>query len=270
MKLCEVGKINYLTWKRNFKCSKFEDLKNEVLKDIDETCQTMERELKEWRELINGKRYDCYSLNHFTVKQILHLRKDLARACTGRVAVDKLQFQTFMLLETVKKSVDPLFLADVLEKIVTESSIFLTKEREQQYFANDFEDKSIFNRRVKEEIDSIQPTRRKNYIETFTEAKERLENMFINVNTDNYLLAALHHCGRRATEDELVCWVVSHQNDDEETVMASCAEARENPRFSDLVEEVLELECQTINDDEELLTTHERYCIAVLMFFKLV
>ena len=266
VQLCEVGEINYLKWKRNFQCSKIEGQRDEMLRDIDETCEKMESELKKWKVTVNNKRQECYFLNHFTMKQILNLRNDLAKACTGQVAVDKLPLQTFMLLETINKSINPLKLADVLKTMIPGNLISSTEEGlkdGQKYFKDDTEGESILDENLEEEIDVTPPRKRRraNSIDTFTGAKETLESMSMDINTDDYLLAALHECDRRATKDELVAWVVSHENDDEETIMTSCEEAKKNPHLSDLVTEVFGPECQTTNDEEELpesTKAHER------------
>jgi hypothetical protein len=266
LQLCEVGEINYLTWKTKFRCSKNEGCREELLKNIDETCETMENDLKQWKETIDGKRHECYSLNHFTMKQILNLRKELAKACIGQVPVDELPLQTFMLLETVNKTIDPLLLANVLRIMVTENSIKLTEEGfkgEQKYFVSDTKSEKILMENVEEEMDVIKPIlrRRKNSLETLTGAKETLESMSMTINTEDYLLAALQDSGRRATKDDLIMWVVSHENDEEETVMMLCEEAKKNPRLSDLVKDVFGPECQAVNDEETFLrntTANER------------
>ena len=266
MELCEVGEINYLTWKRKFECSKIQGRRDEMLKDINDTCEIMEGELEEWKETVNNKRHGCYSLNHFTMKQILNLRKDLANACTGQKAVNELPLKTFMLLETVNKSIDPLYLANVLRTMIPDNSIYLTEDGfkdEKKYFENKEEDEIILEEDVDEEMAILQPSsrRRANSIDTFTDAKETLESMSMDINTDDYLLAALQECGRRATKDELVFWVVSHEYDDEETIMTSCKEAKKNPHLLDLVKEVFPLEDATENNDEELpnsTSAHER------------
>ena len=143
--------------------------------------------------------------------------------------------------------------------------------KEQKYFANDMEDESITEEKAEYEIDEIQPSNRgrANSIDTFISAKEALESMSMDINTDDYLLAALQDCGRRATKDELVAWVVSHEIDDEETVMTLCEEAKNDPHLSDLLKEVFGLECQIATDEEEFLNSkaaQERYCTVVLNF----
>ena len=274
--LCDVGEIKYLVWKEEFKCSKDEYAGKKLLNNINETCDTMENELKLWKETINAKRQNCYFLNHFTMKQILNLRKELANAGTGQVAVDQLPLQTFILLETVNESVDPLLLADVLKTMIPDNSIFLTEEcfkDGQKYFANDVEGESILEENVEDEIGvthSSQLGFQMNSFDTYISAKEALESMSsMEINTEDYLLAAFQDCGGSATIDELVAWVVSHENDDEETVMTLCEEAKNDPHLSDLVKEVFGLECQITIGEEEFLnseTEQKRYCIAVLKF----
>ena len=240
LQLREIGEINYLIWESQFPN---EGCREELLKNIDETCETMENELKQWKETINGKRRQCYSLNHFTMKQILNLRKELAKACIGQVPVNELPLQTFMLLETVNKTIDPLLLANVLRSMIPENSIKLTEEGfkdEQKYFVSDTEGVKFLMENVEEEVDVIQPIMptRKNSLETLTSAKETLESMSMTINTEDYLLAALQDSGRRATKDVLIAWVVSHENDEEKTVMRLCEKAKKNMRFYDLVKDV--------------------------------
>ncbi len=255
LQLCEVGEINYLTWKREFQCSKNEGNRDELLNNINETCKAMEKDLQQWKNTINGKRHECYSLNHFTMKQILNLRKELANACIGQVAVDELPLQTFVLLETVNQAIDHLLLANVLTTVITDNSVFVSEEGfedEQKYFADDTEGESILEENVEEEIDVVQPNmrRRVNSLDTLNSAKDALEVMSMSINTEDYLLAALQVCGRRATKDELVAWVVSHENDDEEYVMMQCEEAKKNLLLSDLVQDVFALDFQSVNDEE--------------------
>ncbi len=267
LQLCEVGEINYLTWKRKFQCSKNEGRREELLNNMNETCKTMEKYLKTWKEKINDKRHECYSLNHFTMKQILNLRKELANACIGQLAVDELPLQTFVLLETVNQAIDPLLLANVLTTMITDNSIFLSEEGfedEQKYFADDTEGGSILEETVEEDllIDLIQPNKRRrvNSLDTLISAKDAVEVMSMSINTEDYLLAALQVCGRRATKDELVAWVVSHEEDDEESVIMLCEEAKKNPRLSDLVQDVFGPELQTANNEQAFLnnTAHKR------------
>ena len=263
MQLCEVGEIDYMTWKRKFQCSKKEGRREKLLNDINECCEQMEGDLKKWRETIDGKRRECYSLNHFTMKQILNLRKELAKTCTGKIAIDELPLQTFMLLETVNKDVNPILLADVLKDLIAENSIFMTENGftdEQKYFEDDqiFEEflgENIFEEDLEEpleeDVHSISPNtqRRKNSIESFNTAKDTLESMG---KSEEYAVAAVQNCGRHATEDQLVAWVFSDECD-EENVAELCEQAKANPHLSDILKDVFEPECDAEESDEEMI-----------------
>ena len=247
LQLCKAGQIKYLTWKGKFECSKLVGHTEALLNDIEKTCKTMEAELKEWRKTINNRRHHCYSLNHFSMKQILNLRKELAKAYTGQVAMDELPLQIFILLESVNRNINPLVLANVLRTVIPDNSVYLIEDGvkdEQKYFAGD----STVTESVKEEIDMAPPKkrRRKNSVEMFTCAKETLERM--GIYSEEYLLAALQDCGCRATEDDLVAWVASGEYD-EENVMKLCIEAKENPNLASLLEDVGR-ECQAVNNEE--------------------
>ena len=258
VELCEAGEIGYLTWKRIFKCSMQVGRSEALLKDIEETCKKMEDELKEWRKTINDRRYHCYSLNHFTMKQILHLRKELAKACRGEVAMDELPLQIFMLLESVNRNINPLVLANVLRTVIPDCSVRLTEDGvkdEQEYFASDTVGESSMPESAEEEIDMAPPNKRRrmNSIETVKSAKETLEEMNY---AEEYLLAALQDCGHHATEDEIVAWVVSSEHSQED-VMKLCKEAKKNPNLANLLEDV-GVECYVVNNDERIATTFDR------------
>ena len=262
LQLCEVGEIDYMTWKRKFQCSKKERRREELFNDINECCEQMEGDLKKWRGTIHDKRHECYSLNHFTMKQILNLRKELAKACTGKVAIDELPLQTFMLLETVNKNVDPILLANVLKDLIPENSIFMTENGftdEQVYFVDDTEGENIFEEILEDEFSPILSCteRRENSIDSFNTAKDTLESMG---KAEEYAVAALQHCGRRATADELVAWVFSDECN-EENVAELCEQAKANLHLSDLLKAVFEPECEAESDEEMVLnitTVHNR------------
>ena len=226
-----------------------------LLKAIEEICNTMENELKEWRKTINDRRHHCYALNHFTMKQVLNLRKELAKACTGQVSVDELPLQIYMLLESVNRNIDPLVLEKVLRTVIHDKSIFLVEggfKDEQKYFASETVDESIVVENGEEEIDMAPPNkrRRKNSVETFTSAKETLEGMGY---TEEHLLAALQICGCQATGDEIVAWVILGDYSPED-VIKRCEEARKNPSLASLLEN---LDCQIRYDDEIIATTFD-------------
>ena len=257
MKLCEVGQINYLTWKKEFQCSKDEHKRENLLKNIDEICKEMENDLKQWIETIDSKRRECYSLNHFTMKQILYLRKKLAEICRGEIAIDESPLQVFMLLETMNSHVGYLLLADVLKKMTTTDSIVVKEDisNVQRYYMSERENDGSLKGNIQLEEDLAPPTkrRRKNSFETITSAKEKLEEMGYS---EKYLIAALQNCGRHTTEDDLVEWVFSNDGD-EETITSSFEDAKKNRGLSDVLEDLLGQKI-CADDEESSMPSPER------------
>ena len=246
MQLCEMGQIDFLTWKRKFECRK-----EMLLNDIEKCCKTMEGKLEQWKECISRERKRCYFLNHFTMKQILKLRKELAEVCAGQVPIDELTFQTYTLLETVSKGIDPLSLAAVLQRIIPKNELFFREESldvGKKYFKNGVDDEKNSKDDVTKET-SVFPKKikkRKNSLENFKSAKETLEKLGKN---DEDVVAALQICGRYATDKELVTCVLNWENDEEE-VDRLFEEAKQNPSLSDLLTDFIDTDYR-LEDDEK-------------------
>ena len=255
--LCEVGEISYLTRKSKFECSKAEGKRELLLETINETCKVMEEDLVKWKKCIDGQRRISYSLNHFTMKQILNLRKELAKACAGQVAIDELPLQTFMLLETVNGCTDPALLAEAVNVTIPDNAMFITEkgfQDAQQYFTSGTEDELIMMEIIQDEMHTIQPnTRRMNVIETFMSAKEKLEAMGYD---EEYVVAALQDCGRRATEEDIISWVMSDEN--EENVAVLSEQAKRNPELSDLLEHLFDMEYEVEDSEEKTVEVDQR------------
>ncbi|XP_046861644.1 E3 ubiquitin-protein ligase rnf213-alpha-like [Xenia sp. Carnegie-2017] len=220
LQLCEVGEISYLTWKSDFRCSKQKQKRENRLYNIRECCEKMEKDLKKWKLTMSTKRQKCYSLNHFTMKQILTLRKELFKACVGETAVNELPRQIFVLLQTVKNDIDPIILAEAL--MIQENSLYQKGE----------------------DVPGSCPTQRQNSFEVLTSAKEIIESEGYD---EDYILAALQVCGRKATDDSLVEWVFDC-NEDKDTIFALSQKAKENPNLSDLVTKMFSTDSHTEHD----------------------
>ena len=254
LKLCKVGQIDYLTWENKFQCSKEERKRENLMKNINEICNKMENDLKQWMETIDSKRKECYTLNHFTLKQILYLRKMLAEVCRGEIAIDELPLQAFMLLEAINPHVDYLLLADVL-KMMTATNLIRVKDDSSSVkrdCVNETEDEGNLERNIQLEDDLSPPTkrRRKNSFEAITSAKEKLEEMNYS---EKYLIAALKNCGRHASEDDLVEWVLSNDTD-EETITSSFEDAKNDHSLSDVLKGLLGQEF-CANDKESTMAS---------------
>ena len=267
MQLCEVGEIKYLTWKEEFQCTNISNDRERLLETITHICENMENNLKKWKAEIDQMRALCYPLNHFTFKQILKLRKDLAKACTAQVATDELPLQTFTLLETVNRFISPLLLAETLKSTIPDNLIFLTEkgfEDAQQYFTRKEEGEPRMEESIESETQRIQPStrRRKSSIETFNSAKETLEAMGYE---KECVIAALQYWGRNATEEELISWAVSNEND--EIVMTLSEKAKNNPELSDILKDIFDLEDVAMSDEEKAIDERYGSSIVYLLLF---
>ena len=223
MKLCEVGDIDYLTWEKTFRNNKSGRGREELLLDINDTCAVMENALEKWMDKIEENRKDCYSLNLFTMKQILKLRKELASACTGLLAVDELPLQVYTLLESVCRDVQPFILDSILLSVVpeTEYSGYLTEKTrsgDMSFYMNDEQDK--LDEPNEPDAKMVGPTAQfhpaavalRNPTEVFNCAREKLEESGYS---DEVVVAALKAKGSNATVDELVVWSIKNVADKE-------------------------------------------------------
>ena len=257
--LCEVGEIKYLVWTSTFQNSKTGS--DALLDKIKKCCGTMEMDLKKWRKSIDDNRKNCYLLNLFTMKQILKLRKELASACTGHFTVNELPLQVYALLEIVRGDVDALTLASALQAALPQSSCRLD-ENAPQYFSSDesdddelVEDDESEVRVLSTSVRDLSARARKSSKESFNDAKETLEAMGYPEDT---IIASLRACGRGASEDELVAWVVSNA-DDSETIKTLFDEVWNDHELSDLLEDFSKV------DSDDTTNIDGRNCGAVSM-----
>ncbi|XP_046860852.1 E3 ubiquitin-protein ligase rnf213-alpha-like [Xenia sp. Carnegie-2017] len=231
----------------------------------------MEKDLKQWKETIDEKRLHYYSLNHFTMKQILTLRKELAKACVGETAVNELPWQIFVLLETVKNNIDPITLANVLKSMIPENSVYLKEEEDLKNVDKPFDSDEDGDDDTDGENDTTSHAhlRRQNSFEVLTSVKDILECQGYD---EECILAALQACGRKATKDDLLAWVFDC-NDDEGDILALSQEAKQNPCLSDLITKVFGNNSDTANEDSFLefskptRSIHEEQSISPLTNF---
>ena len=245
VELCDVGEINYLTWEIKLQCSKTGSGRSKLLEKLDGTCSEMEKHLNTWKNKVDENRKGCYSLNHFTMKQILKLRKELALASTGQIAVDELPLQSFALLESVCKDVNPIILTDILQSVIPDSCPFITDRglsEDKNYFRMEEETPSTvsddaLSNALAESL--LRIPKRKNSLESFNSARESLERMGYG---EDVIIASLRACGRGAQEEELVMWATDNEKENE-TIERLHGEALKDPELSELLVEITGMEC---------------------------
>ena len=59
----------------------------------------MKNDLMQWMETINSKRKPCYDLKPIYIETYF-IRNMLAEICSGKIVIDVLPFQVFILLKT--------------------------------------------------------------------------------------------------------------------------------------------------------------------------
>ena len=222
----------------------------------------MEKRLQEWKRQIDEIRKDYYSLNHFTMKQILKLRKDLASACIGQVGIDELPLQIFTLLESVCKDVEPVILANVLDTVIPENAGFISEKSsdDRDYFRKESEEAEVVPDEVALEAQpEIRPciSKRINSVEAFNKARETLEGMGYG---EDIIVASLRACGRGAMEEDLVLWVINNDDNNAEIEMLY-QEALEDPEFSDMLNDFIDMDynqIESVNDQREDVTVTKK------------
>ena len=245
VELCDIGEINYLTWKIKLQCSKTGSGRSNLLERMDGTCSEMKKHLNTWKNKVDENRKGCYSLNHFTMKQILKLRRELALASTAQIAVDELPWQSFALLESVCKDVNPIILTDILQSVIPDSCPFITDRglsEDKNYFRMEEETPSTvsddaLSNALAESL--LRIPKRKNSLESFNSARESLERMGYG---EDVIIASLRACGRGAQEEELVMWVIDNEKDGD-TIEQLYGEALEDPELSELLVEIMGMDC---------------------------
>ena len=118
-KLCSAGSIIFRKWRATFYCDP--DIKVtadinfglsdkmlhaprgiSLTKQIMDLCEFLEDCLHQWTEDIHQKRQEFYQLNHFTTEQLVILRSELAKVCSGEQGKPEM----YALLHAVKSGCD--------------------------------------------------------------------------------------------------------------------------------------------------------------------
>lgn len=109
VKLHELGCVQFIDWRLNF------SFKCELIK-LENEQKNMSEQLSRWSEAIDSARNDCHVLNSFTMKQLLHLRKELRpQLIEGEVSFSVTE-QTYALLQCLHPCIEPHIMKDTLKE----------------------------------------------------------------------------------------------------------------------------------------------------------
>ena len=121
IELRKAGEVSHIKWKYEFQCTPRLTSSRPLTDDLVEKSEQMEHCLQQWRDELHAKRMLYNELNHFTTRQLLVLRKQLAEVQRrGPKAVDRIPLKVYNLLESVLPGIRPVILKSVL---VSQSSL---------------------------------------------------------------------------------------------------------------------------------------------------
>ena len=113
--LCKAGEVSHLKWKYDFQCTPRLTSSRSLTDDLEEKSEQMEHCLQQWKDELHAKRMMYSELNHFTTRQLLVLRRQLAEVQRrGPKTVDSIPLKVYNLLESVLPGLEPVILKSVL------------------------------------------------------------------------------------------------------------------------------------------------------------
>lgn len=244
--LCEIGDVSHLDWNREYECRS--TMGKNVMKYIESQRNEFERSYEVCKEHINQQRMKYRELNYFTTHQLLFLRKELA-ALKHKAATNTLNLQVYSLLEKVLPGIHPSALQDVL----FETGIVSEIDRDH------FSDDGSHQRSLPGDHEEVHDHRG---ADEQVQIAEKYETLLSNVEKLSYpeserlALAALV-LGLEKTVAELVVWCVQNNTNDD-LIDKLCDEAKRNPRFRDIVNEITGTESSQSSQDSDDVHDHER------------
>ena len=228
--LCKEGEVSHLEWRDQFHSKPL--VGEERLADqLNEESNRMERCLYQWREEIHAKRMQYSHLNHYTIQQLLLLRKSLAGVHNeGLRACESL----FSLLESVLPGILP----SALHAALVSSGICSAQERDplRTYEAGfTFQMSDSPGRSVSSTQSSIvtSPGSQSSAVERFRSLVSKVEQICVDVDSEMVAIAAMVACGN-VGEGDLILWCFKNGTN-EILVSEKYSEAQNDPRFAMLL-----------------------------------
>ena len=124
IKLHELGCVQYIGWQRNFSFSQSK------LTLLETDQRYMSQQLSRWSEAVDAARNQYHVLNSFTMKQLLHLRKELHPVFSDEDISFSVTKQTCALLQCLHPCIDPQDINDILKEAWKQSDCHVNDVRE--------------------------------------------------------------------------------------------------------------------------------------------
>ena len=187
----------------------------------------MEQSLQQWKDELHTKRMLYSELNHFTTRQLLVLRRQLAVVQgRGPKAVDSIPLEVYNLLESVLPGVEPAILKSVL------ISCGICNQQTGHNIVRSYGITGTVHR----SIPLHQPRSQSSNAEMFQTLVAKLESIGYP-EAEQIAIAAMMSC-EDASEADLIVWCVKNASN-KDVIDASYLEALHYPRYLALIDKDL-------------------------------
>ena len=184
----------------------------------------MEQSLQQWKDELHTKRMLYSELNHFTTRQLLVLRRQLAKVQgRGPKAVDSIPLEVYNLLESVLPGVEPAILKSVL------ISCGICNQQTGHNIVRSYGITGIVHR----SIPLHQPRSQSSNAEMFQTLVAKLESIGYP-EAEQIAIAAMMSC-EDASEADLIVWCVKNASN-KDVIDTSYLEALHDPRYLALID----------------------------------
>ena len=225
--LRKAGEVSHLKWKYEFQCTPRLTTSRSLTDDLVKKSEQMEHCLQQWKDELHAKRMMYSELNHFTTRQLLVLRRQLAEVQgRGPKAVDSIPLEVYNLLESVLPGVDPAILKSVL------ISCGICNQQTGHNIVRSYGIVGTVHR----SIPLHQPRSQSSNAEMFQTLVAKLETIGYP-DAEQIAIAAMISC-KEASEADLIVWCVKNASK-KDLIDASYSEALHDPRYLALIDKDL-------------------------------
>lgn len=240
--LCEIGDVSHLNWSQEYKCKSV--LGKNVIADIESKSKEFERCFSACKEHINSLRMKYHELNHFTIQQLLFLRKELA-GLKHSATINPLHLQVYALLEKVLPGLH----RSSLQKALLDAG-FLSPHLDHDNYSDD-----AASRNASEQMSSCIQERYDDQRTGDQQVVEKYELLLNNVEKLSYpepdrLAVAALVANLESSEVELVLWCVQN-NANSDLIDELYDKASDDPRFRGIVNQDAESDLESSQSSQD-------------------
>lgn len=246
--LCAIGDVSHIDRKQEYKCKS--KMGKSVIKDIQSQREQFEGSLSTYKEHINLMRRKYHELNHFTIQQLLFLRKELAGLKHGST-MTSLSLQVYTLLEKVTPGLHQSSLRDAL----LDAGILLL-HLDQDIDSDDggsryaCEPMSLSSQEIDDRDSDDQQM-----IEIYEQLLNHLERL--NYSEPERLAVAALMDNLEGREVDRILWCVTNK-DNSDLIDELYDKASDDPRFRGIVNQAAESDEESSQSSQDSEESHKR------------